>query len=158
MVGFDYKEFVETLTEEARKLVPSEFSLSEKDFIIDKVYTCSLRTGKALCSKDDCPFDEEQLQSMIQIIAEWIFHKSIELVRSKVSQSQADEILEYIAYKIFEILIPAFRAKEEINTVLAKIEKIVELDLYIPKTQEDENDLVSDYANQGYNYYPKKEI
>lgn len=159
MAGFDYKAFVETLTENARNIVPnivpSEFSSSEKDFVIDKIYTFSLRTGEALCNKNDDSFDEEQLQLMIQIVAEWMFNKSVELMRSQVPQSRADEILEDIAYKIFETMVPAFRAGEDIDTILAKVEKVVELDLSTSETQEKEDDLASNYASDGYNFYLK---
>lgn len=43
-----------------------------------------------------------------QIIAEWSFHKSVDLIRSGIPQQYWDPIMQKIAYTIFEIAKNAF--------------------------------------------------
>jgi hypothetical protein len=53
-------------------------------------------------------FNEDQASTITQIIAEWSFHKSVDLIRSGIPQQFWDSVMQKIAYTIFEIAKQAF--------------------------------------------------
>lgn len=101
--NFDYEGFAQNLAGQAQELVPPEFTDSQKQYVINTLGNFSLLSGKALAEDPNLNFNEEQAVTITQIIAEWSFHKSVDLVRSGIPQQYWDPVMQKIAYTIFEI-------------------------------------------------------
>ena len=101
--GFDYKGFAQSMTEQARELVPADLKDFEKDYIVKTLGDFTLKAGEALSNDESLNLTPEQAVFITQIIAEWSFHKSVDLVHSGILPEYWDSIMQKIAFTIFEI-------------------------------------------------------
>ena len=102
--NFDYETFAQNLAAQAKDLVPQDFTDAQKQYVINTLGNFSLLSGKALAEDPNLNFNEDQAITITQIIAEWSFHKSVDLIRSGIPQQYWDGVMQKIAYTIFEIL------------------------------------------------------
>lgn len=104
--GFEYKEFAQNLAQQALELIPPDFNENQKNYVANTLLNFSTIAGQALY--DEGHFNIDQAVMITQIIAEWSFHKSVDLVRSGIPQQYWDPIMQKIAFTIFEIAKNAF--------------------------------------------------
>ncbi len=104
--GFEYKEFAQNLAQQALELIPKDFDDNQKNYVANTLLNFSTIAGQALY--DEGKFNVDQAVMITQIIAEWSFHKSVDLVRSGIPQQYWDPIMQKIAFTIFEIAKNAF--------------------------------------------------
>lgn len=104
--GFEYKEFAQNLAQQALELIPPDFNENQKNYVANTLLNFSAIAGQALY--DEGQFNIDQAVMITQIIAEWSFHKSVDLVRSGIPQQYWDPIMQKIAFTIFEIAKNAF--------------------------------------------------
>lgn len=104
--GFEYKEFAQNLAQQALELIPPDFNDNQRNYVANTLLNFSTIAGKALY--DEGQFNIDQAVMITQIIAEWSFHKSVDLVRSGIPQQYWDPIMQKIAFTIFEIAKNAF--------------------------------------------------
>ena len=124
MTNFDYKAFAQSMKEQAQDLVPQEFSEEDKTYLLNTLYNFALMSGEVLVKENK--LDENQVQLLIQIIAEWTFNKSCNLIQSQVPQGYWDNILQNIAFTIFQVGKEVFERNLEQKEILDKIEQNVE--------------------------------
>jgi len=120
--GFDYKEFAQNLQEQAGQLVPHDFNDVEKSYVTNTLLNFATIAGEALYNDTELKFNAEQAVVITQIIAEWSFHKSVDLVRSKLPQEFWDPIMQKIAFTIFEVAKQAFKQSLPQDQVLQLVE------------------------------------
>lgn len=101
--GFDYQEFAQILTSQVNELVPESFQDFEKNYVINTVKNFSTLCGEALYNDASLEFNAEQAMLVTQIIAEWSFHKSIDLIKAGIMPDNWDGIMQKVAFTIFEI-------------------------------------------------------
>lgn len=101
--GFDYKEFAASMTEQAKELVPADLQDFEKEYIVKTLNNFTLLAGEALANDSSLKLNADQAVLVTQIIAEWSYHKSIDLVKSGILPQYWDTIMQKIAFTIFEI-------------------------------------------------------
>ena len=106
--GFDYKEFAKNLAQQALELLPPEFNDDQKNYVANTLLNFSTLAGEALYNDTQLNFNLDQAVMITQIIAEWSFHKSVDLIRSGIPRQYWDAIMQKIAYTIFEIAKNAF--------------------------------------------------
>lgn len=117
---FDYENFAQNLAAQAQGLVPPDFDENQKQYVINTLGNFALLSGKALAEDPNLNFNADQSVTITQIIAEWSFHKSVDVIRSGIPQQYWDAVMQKIAYTIFEI------AKQTFSQGLPH-EKILEL-------------------------------
>ena len=120
--GFDYENFAQNLAAQAQELVPAEFSQEEKEYVINTLGDFSMMAGKALAEDKNLPFDVETSTYITQIIAEWSFHKSVDVIRSGIPRQHWDGVMQKIAYTIFEVAKQAFSQKMPNEQIIEIIE------------------------------------
>lgn len=81
-----------------------------------------MMAGKALAEDQNLPFDAETSTYITQIIAEWSFHKSVDVIRSGIPRQHWDSIMQKIAYTIFEVAKQAFSQKMPNDQIIEIIE------------------------------------
>ncbi len=120
--GFNYEEFAKNLTDQAKEIVPADFNDNQKQFVVNTLYNFSNMAGKALSEDKQSGFNADQAMMITQIIAEWSFHKSVDLIRSGIPQQFWDPIMQKIAYTIFEIAQQTFKQNLPQDQILQLIE------------------------------------
>lgn len=101
--GFDYKQFSTDLATQAKELVPQDFDPFQKEYVVKTLANFSLMAGEAISNDAEAGFNAEQAIFLTQIIAEWSFHKSVDVIRSGIQPEYWDIVLQKIAFTIFEI-------------------------------------------------------
>lgn len=101
--GFDYKGFATSMAEQAKELVPKELEDREKEYIVKTLGNFTMLAGEALYNDESLKLSAEQAIFITQIIAEWSFHKSIDLIHSGILPQYWDSIMQKIAFTIFEV-------------------------------------------------------
>ena len=101
--GFQYKEFAEEMARQAKELVPPEFNDQQKGYIVNTIENFTRMAGEALYNDTSLNFNADQAVLISQIIAEWSFHKSIDLIHSRILPEHWDGIMQKIAFTIFEV-------------------------------------------------------
>ncbi len=120
--GFDYKAFAQNLTQQALELVPQEFNNVQKQYVANTLLNFSTVAGEALYNDTELHFNADTAVMITQIIAEWSFHKSVDLIRSGIPQQYWDPIMQKIAFTIFEVAKQAFRQNLPQDQILQLIE------------------------------------
>lgn len=120
---FDYKGFAENLAGQAKDLVPKEFNENEKAYVTSTLLNFATIAGEALYQdQENLGFNADQATMITQIIAEWAFHKSVDLIRSGIPQQFWDPIMQKIAFTIFEIAKQTFKQGLPQDQILQLIE------------------------------------
>src|SRR5574344_236785 len=101
--GFDYKEFATMMSSQAGEIVPANFNEMQKNYVIKTLSNFTLLAGEAIANDESLGFNADQAIFVTQIIAEWAFHKSIDLVHSGILPEHWDGIMQKIAFTIFEV-------------------------------------------------------
>lgn len=120
---FDYKGFAENLASQAAELVPAEFNENDKNYVTNTLLNFSMLAGEALYQdQENLGFTADQASMITQIIAEWAFHKSVDLIKSGIPQQFWDPIMQKIAFTIFEIAKQTFKQGLPQDQILQLIE------------------------------------
>lgn len=106
--GFDYKGFAQNLAQQALELIPPDFNDNQKNYVANTLLNFATVAGQALYDDESLGFNLDQAVMITQIIAEWSFHKSVDLIKSGIPQQYWDPVMQKIAYTIFEIAKNAF--------------------------------------------------
>ena len=120
--GFDYKSFATSMAEQARSLVPADLKDFEKEYIVKTLDNFTRLAGEALYNDNSLNLNADQAVFITQVIAEWSFHKSIDLVHSGILPEYWDSIMQKIAFTIFEIAKQAIQKNIPQDQVLQAIE------------------------------------
>ncbi len=120
--GFDYKAFAQNLTQQAQELVPQDFDQNQKAYVANTLLNFSMLAGEALYNDTELNFTADQAAMITQIIAEWSFHKSVDLIRSGIPQMHWDGVMQKIAFTIFEIAKQTFKQGLPQDQILQLIE------------------------------------
>lgn len=120
--GFDYNAFAQNLAGQAAELVPQDFNNDQKAYVTNTLLNFSVLAGEALYNDTELGFNADQAAMITQIIAEWAFHKSVDLIRSGIPQQFWDPIMQKIAFTIFEIAKQTFKQGLPQDQILQLIE------------------------------------
>lgn len=120
--GFDYKGFAQSMTEQAKELVPADMKEFEKNYIVKTLGDFTLKAGEALYNDESLNLTPEQAVFITQVIAEWSFHKSVDLIHSGILPEYWDSIMQKIAFTIFEIAKQAIIRKIPETQLLQAVE------------------------------------
>ena len=108
---------------QAAQLVPQEFNQNEKEYVTNTLLNFSTMAGEALYQdQEGLGLNVDQAVWITQIIAEWSFHKSVDLIRSGIPQQYWDSILQKIAFTIFELAKQTIKQQLPQDEILKLIE------------------------------------
>lgn len=101
--NFKYKDFVNKLRFQVGGVCPEEFSEYGEKKIKSSVYSHALKAAMALYKENSVSVEECEI--ITQIIAEWTFHKKIDLMNGEIPEVFHDRVLNKINQAIYEYLI-----------------------------------------------------
>ena len=122
MAKFDYKSFAENMSTQAKDMLPADISKEGKTYTIKTIENFVILAGEALVNDKSLTLTAENQQAICQILAEWIFHKSIDLAHSEIPQENWDPILQKVAFTVFEIAKQAYIRDVSQEDILAAVE------------------------------------
>ncbi len=120
--GFDYKGFAASMAEQAKDLVPADLEEQEKEYIVKTLGNFTHLAGEALYNDTSLNLNADQAVFITQIIAEWSYHKSIDLIHSGILPQYWDSIMQKIAFTIFEVAKQAVIRKIPQDQLLQAVE------------------------------------
>ena len=126
MTPFDYNSLTRRFRKEIPELMPQDMSEENQKYIIDKVVEFAIVAGKGISKDSDVDFDDEEMEFLTQLISEWTFHKTIDLIRSGVEKQYFDKILEKVAFCLYEIAKQSISQKMESERLLNLAERYVD--------------------------------
>ncbi len=101
---FSHEDFVLSMQEQSYVLVPDEFSEKEKRFLATKLYEFSFLVGESLNKDTQKNLTDDEKEMFVQVIAEWTFHKTVDLIKAEVPEEYRNGILHCIAHRIYDVL------------------------------------------------------
>lgn len=101
--NFQYKEFAENMAQQAKAVIPPELSKEDGEYVVNMVHNFCYLAAEALVNDDSYKYTEDQASVITQLIGEWTFHKSIDVIKGEIPSQFRDPILQKIAFTIFEI-------------------------------------------------------
>ncbi len=120
--NFNYEAFAQDLSQQASEVVPSDINKEDKDFIIDIIRRFCLMAGEALYKEENSKLNAQEASIVTQFIGEWIFHKSIDLIRSGIEPQYREGILQKVAFTVFDIAKKAIEKEIPQNKLIALVE------------------------------------
>lgn len=129
--GFDYQKFAQELSSQAQELVPATFEDFQKNYVINTILNFATLCGEAVYNDEKLNFNADQAMLITQVIAEWSFHKSVDIIKSGILPDYWDGIMQKIAFTIFEI------AKQTITNGLPQEEILQIVEHHVKKSYEE---------------------
>lgn len=134
---FDYKNFALSMKQQAVKILHDDISDENKYYITSTLYDFVFMGGEALCNDKTIDFSSVDKIFICQIIAEWTFHKGVDLAHSAVPKEHWNSILQKIAFTIFEV------AKQGIIREIEQQELLCTIEQYVVEAWEESFDELS---------------
>lgn len=122
---FDYKAFASDLSRQSKKLIPEEIKGEDRTYIIEKIEEYSIKIGEKLVNTDEYQYTEKQKEFIIQVVAEWVFHKTIDLVHAGITKENREFIISHVAYIVFEVLKDGLSENADRQEILNEVENQV---------------------------------
>jgi hypothetical protein len=141
IAGFNHQEFAQMLAQQAGELLPPNFHETQKKYVSGIIFNFASLAGEAISNDKQYAFTAEQAAFISQIIAEWIFHKSVDTINSGIPRDYWDGILQAVAATIFEI------AKQTVMSGLQSEQILPLVEEHVKKTY---NEAISGLKERGY--------
>ena len=139
---FDYQAFVNELATQAQAVVPVDISEDDKKYITRIVYNFCNLACEAILKEPNFSLEEDTL--ITQFIGEWTFHKAIDLIRAGIAPQLRDQILQNIAFTVFEISKQAVSKKLNQTQVIQIVEHHVKKSYMESLTKLKEQGIISE--------------
>ncbi len=124
---FQCDAFAKDLATQASQVVPADIKKEDKDFVIEIIFRFCKMAGDALVKEENSKLNASQASLITQFIGEWIFHKSIDIIRAGIEFQHREGILQKVAFTVFDIAKKAVEKdipqEQLINLVEAQVKK-----------------------------------
>lgn len=121
-----YINHINSLIEQMSALFPEDVNQLQKDYLVNNIKKSSLLLARSL--QEDAAFKDlsfERQCTYIQIMAEWSFHKEIDLFRSGIPPKYWRIVMQKIWYTTWEVMYACVQNKAPDNVVLSVVERYV---------------------------------
>ena len=100
---FNYEAFAADLANQAKSVIPPDIKPNDKEFIITIIERFCKMAGDALVKEENSKLNASEASLVTQFIGEWIFHKSIDIIRAGIDPQFREGILQKVAFTVFDI-------------------------------------------------------
>lgn len=121
-----YKDFIEEIIEKITPLLPDDVNTLQKDYLISNIRKSA--TTLASSMEDDDEFGRLEFEEQcfyIQIMAEWSFHKEIDLFRSGIPAKYWKVVMQKIWFAMWEVMYACVKNDAPQEVVLSLVERFV---------------------------------
>ena len=100
---FQFEVFARDLATQASQVIPADISKEDRDFVVEIIFRFCKMAGEALVNEENSKLNAQQARLITQFIGEWIFHKSVDLIRAKIELKYRESVLQKVAFTVFDI-------------------------------------------------------
>lgn len=121
-----YIDFIENLIGQIQPLLPKDVNKLQEDYLVNNIRKSAMLMASGI--QDDEEFsriDFEQQCFYIQIMAEWSFHKEIDLFRSGIPAKYWKVVMQKIWYAMWEVMYACVKNEAPETVVLSLVERFV---------------------------------
>ena len=121
-----YIDFIENLIGQIHPLLPKDVNKLQEDYLVSNIRKSAMLMASGI--QDDEEFsriDFEQQCFYIQIMAEWSFHKEIDLFRSGIPAKYWKVVMQKIWYAMWEVMYACVKNEAPETVVLSLVERFV---------------------------------
>lgn len=121
-----YTDFIENLIEQVTPLLPADVNELQKNYLIINIRkSATLMATSIEENKEFKELDFDKQCFYIQIIAEWSFHKEIDLFRSGIPPKYWKGVMQKIWYTMWEVMFACVKNDAPESVVLSLVERFV---------------------------------
>lgn len=121
-----YIDFIENLIEQVTPLLPEDVNELQKSYLITNIRKSAMLMASAIPDNEEYGrLDFEQQCFYIQVLAEWSFHKEIDLFRSGIPPRYWKGVMQKIWYTMWEVMYACIKNEAPENVVLSLVERFV---------------------------------
>ena len=121
-----YTDFIEELISQVASVVPDDINELQKNYLQTNIRKSTyLLTSSMLETEEFSNLDFEQQCFYIQVMAEWSFHKEIDLFRSGIPAKYWKGVMQQIWYTIWEVMYACIKNEAPEHVVLSLIDRFV---------------------------------
>jgi len=134
-----YIIYIENMIKQIAPELPEDVNKLQRDYLISNIRRSTMLLARSM--QEDKVFqtlDFERQCTFIQIMAEWSFHKEIDLFRSGIPAKYWKIVMQKIWYTMWEVMFACIQNNAPDNVVLSIIER------YVTRTY---NDAVEELKN-----------
>lgn len=127
---FNCDAFAKDLAGQASQVIPADIQKEDKEFVVNIIFRFCKMAGDALVGEQNSKLNAQQASLITQFIGEWIFHKSVDIIRAGIELKHREGILQKIAFTVFDIAKKAVERdmpqEQLISLVEAQVKKCFE--------------------------------
>ena len=121
-----YIDHIEYLINQISSNLPADINKLQQDYLVNNIRRSSLLLARSM--QEDATFKTLNFDTQctyIQIMAEWSFHKEIDLFRSGIPAKYWKIVMQKIWYTIWEVMYACIQNNAPDNVVLNIVERYV---------------------------------
>lgn len=121
-----YIDFIENLIGQIKPLLPKDVNKLQEDYLVSNIRKSAMLMASGI--QDDEEFSQIDFQQQcfyIQIMAEWSFHKEIDLFRSGIPAKYWKVVMQKIWYAMWEVMYACVKNEAPETVVLSLVERFV---------------------------------
>lgn len=121
-----YTEFIEGLISKLKPLLPADVNKLQEDYLVSNIRkTATLMASSMDKAEEFKKLEFENQCFYIQVIAEWSFHKEIDLFRSGIPPKYWKVVMQKIWYTTWEVMYACVKNNAPESVVLSLVERFV---------------------------------
>lgn len=121
-----YIDFIENLIGQIQPLLPKDVNKLQKDYLVSNIRKSATLMASGIQDDDEFSrIDFEQQCFYIQVMAEWSFHKEIDLFRSGIPAKYWKVVMQKIWYAMWEVMYACVKNEAPETVVLSLVERFV---------------------------------
>jgi len=126
VVEKQYVKYIDELTAQVCEFLPDDVNKLQYDYLVNNIKHSTLLLASSLQTDEIFKrLNFEQHLTLIQIMAEWSFHKEIDLFRSGISPKYWKVVMQKIWYTMWEVMYACVKSEADENVLLNLIERYV---------------------------------
>ncbi len=121
-----YTEYIESLIEQMTPMLPEDVNTLQKDYLISNIRKSATLLASSM--EDDEEFSQLDFDAQcfyIQVMAEWSFHKEIDLFRSGIPAKYWKIVMQKIWFTMWEVMYACVKNDAPNEVILSLVERFV---------------------------------
>lgn len=121
-----YIDFIEGLIVQIEPLLPEDVNKLQQDYLVSNIRKSAMTMAEGIQNDEEFSrLEFEQQTFYIQVMAEWSFHKEIDLFRSGIPAKYWKVVMQKIWYAMWEVMYACVKNDAPESVVLSLVERFV---------------------------------
>lgn len=121
-----YIDFIESLIVQIEPLLPEDVNKLQQDYLVSNIRKSAMMMAEGIQNDEEFSrLEFEQQTFYIQVMAEWSFHKEIDLFRSGIPAKYWKVVMQKIWYAMWEVMYACVKNDAPESVVLSLVERFV---------------------------------